>query len=94
MVRSSPPVNSTPPASNPENVLNTYSTAKADVVPSSPQQTVALWRLPTVLANVPISRSGWWAGVKSGRYPQPIRIGARCVAWRESDIRALIASLN
>lgn len=54
---------------------------------------IALWRLPTVLAHVPVSRSGWWAGVKSGRYPKPVRLSARCVAWRASDIRALVQSL-
>jgi predicted DNA-binding transcriptional regulator AlpA len=52
----------------------------------------ALWRLPTVLANVPVSRSHWWAGVASGRYPSPVRLSVRCVAWRSADIRALIAS--
>ena len=56
-------------------------------------QDIALWRLPTVLAHVPVSRSGWWAGVKSGRYPQPVRLSARCVAWRSADIRTLIESL-
>jgi len=53
----------------------------------------ALWRLPTVLEHVPVSRSGWWAGVKSGRFPQPVRISTRCVAWRAADIRALVESL-
>lgn len=65
-----------------------------DTVPPPHQNVeIALWRLPTVLAHVPISRSGWWAGVKSGRYPQPVRLSARCVAWRASDIRALVQSL-
>lgn len=54
---------------------------------------IALWRLPTVLRHVPVSRSGWWAGVRDGRYPQPVRLSARCVAWRASDIRSLIESL-
>ena len=54
---------------------------------------IALWRLPTVLQHVPISRSGWWAGVKAGRYPAPVRLSTRCVAWKSEDIRALINSL-
>jgi predicted DNA-binding transcriptional regulator AlpA len=42
-------------------------------------------------ALIPVSRSTWWAGVKTGRYPQPIRsLGARITAWRVEDIRALI----
>ena len=52
----------------------------------------ALWRLPTVLANIPVSRSHWLAGVASGRYPAPVRLSTRCVAWKSADIRALIAS--
>lgn len=61
--------------------------------PSPPTSDLALWRLPTVLQHVPVSRSGWWAGVKSGRYPAPIKLSPRCVAWRASDIRKLINSL-
>ncbi|MCA0919239.1 helix-turn-helix transcriptional regulator [Pseudooceanicola nanhaiensis] len=39
---------------------------------------------------VPVSRSTWWAGVRSGRFPQPIRLGPRTTAWRVGDIRALL----
>lgn len=59
--------------------------------PSDPS--IELWRLPTVLQHVPISRSSWFDGVKAGRYPAPVRLSTRCVAWRSSDIRSLIASL-
>ncbi|ASW45378.1 MULTISPECIES: helix-turn-helix transcriptional regulator [Xanthomonas] len=41
-------------------------------------------------ALIPVSRSTWWAGVRSGRYPQPVKLGERCTAWRVEDIRALI----
>lgn len=53
----------------------------------------SLWKLPTVLAEVPVSRSAWLAGVKAGRYPAPVRLSVRSVAWRAEDVRALIASL-
>jgi predicted DNA-binding transcriptional regulator AlpA len=44
-------------------------------------------------AIIPVSRSTWWAGVRSGRYPQPTRaLGPRITAWRVEDIRALIES--
>jgi predicted DNA-binding transcriptional regulator AlpA len=44
-------------------------------------------------AIIPVSRSTWWAGVRSGRYPQPTRaLGPRITAWRVDDIRALIES--
>ena len=63
--------------------------------PSSPplDPESELWRLPAVLAHVPISRSGWFAGVKSGRYPKPVRLSERRVAWRASDIRSFVAAL-
>ncbi len=42
-------------------------------------------------AIIPVSASTFWAGVKSGRYPQPTRLlGARITAWRVEDVRALI----
>lgn len=48
-------------------------------------------RLSQILTVIPISKSTWWAGVKSGRYPQPTRsLGERITAWRVEDIRALI----
>lgn len=39
---------------------------------------------------VPVSRSTWWAGVRSGRFPQPVRLGPRTTAWRVGDIRELL----
>ena len=46
---------------------------------------------PSIPPIIPVSKSTWWAGVKSGRYPQPVRtLGARITAWRVEDIRSLI----
>jgi prophage regulatory protein len=46
---------------------------------------------PPIPAIIPVGKSTWWAGVKSGRYPRPIRsLGTRITAWRVEDIRALI----
>jgi len=39
---------------------------------------------------IPVSKSTWWAGVKSGRFPQPVKLGPRITAWRVEEIRALI----
>lgn len=50
-------------------------------------------RLPQVLALIPISRSAWWAGVKKGRYPAPVKLSPRCSAWTVSSIRELIERL-
>jgi prophage regulatory protein len=67
--------------------------AKLPRVGSSADDDDPLLRLPEVLKRVPVSRSHWWAGVASGRFPAPVRLSVRCVAWRASSIRALIASL-
>ena len=45
---------------------------------------------PPIPPLFPVSRSTWWQGVKDGRYPKPVKIGARCTAWRVEDVRALI----
>jgi predicted DNA-binding transcriptional regulator AlpA len=50
---------------------------------------------PPVPPVIPVSKSTWWAGVKSGRYPQPVRsLGKRITAWRVEDIRALIENTS
>ncbi len=48
-------------------------------------------QIPPIL---PVSKSTWWAGVKSGRFPKPVNLGSRITAWRVSDIRALITLLD
>lgn len=46
---------------------------------------------PAIPAIIPVSKSTWWAGVRSGRYPQPTRaLGERITAWPVESIRALI----
>lgn len=45
---------------------------------------------PAIAALIPVSASTWWAGVKSGRFPRPIKLGPRTTAWRVDDVRALI----
>ena len=49
-------------------------------------------RLPQVLALYPVSRSTFWQMVADGRAPKPVRLSARCIAWRIEDIRALCES--
>jgi predicted DNA-binding transcriptional regulator AlpA len=53
-------------------------------------------RLKAILGPVgpiPLSRSTWWAGVRSGRFPAPIKIGG-ATAWPVASIKALINELN
>ena len=40
---------------------------------------------------IPVSKSSWWAGCKSGRYPAPRKLSERTTVWLESDILAVIA---
>lgn len=48
---------------------------------------------PPVPALIPVSKSTWWAGVATGRYPKPVKSLSRHVTmWRVESIRELIAS--
>lgn len=49
---------------------------------------------PPIPAIIPVSKSTWWSGVKSGRYPAPVKLSPRTTAWRVEDIRSLIASAS
>lgn len=62
-------------------------------VPVHPLPATGFLRLAGVLAPkgpIPVSRSTWWAGVKDGRFPKPLKLGPRTTVWRIEDIRALI----
>ncbi len=45
---------------------------------------------PPIPAVIPVGKSTWWDGVRSGRFPKPVKLGPRITAWRVEDIRALI----
>lgn len=52
-----------------------------------------LVRLSSILAPkgpIPVGKSTWWEGVKTGRFPRPVKLGPRVTAWRTEDIRMLI----
>ena len=49
---------------------------------------------PPIPPILPVSKSTWWAGIKSGRYPAGIKLSERCTAWDVSAIRALIEQLG
>ena len=48
---------------------------------------------PPIKAIIPRSKSSWWEGVKTGRYPEAIKLGANTTVWREDDVRRLIDNL-
>jgi predicted DNA-binding transcriptional regulator AlpA len=55
-------------------------------------------RLPQIIGDakrgipaiIPVCKSTWWNGCRSGKYPKPVKLGPRTTAWRVSDIIALI----
>ena len=51
-------------------------------------------RVSEIIKFIPIGKSTWWAGVKSGKYPKQVKLGRQTAAWRVEDIKALIESFN
>ena len=52
-----------------------------------------LMRLASIIGPggpIPVSKSTWWDGVKTGRFPKPVKLGPRITAWRVEDIRILV----
>jgi predicted DNA-binding transcriptional regulator AlpA len=47
---------------------------------------------PPVPALIPVKKSCWWDGVRSGRFPKPVKLSPHVTAWRVEDILNLIAS--
>lgn len=48
-----------------------------------------LLRLAQILERIPISKSTWWRGIKSGIYPQGFKLSEKVHVWRESEIDAI-----
>ena len=55
---------------------------------------VGYLRLSQILHIIPVSRSAWWEGCRSGIYPKPVKLGPRTTAWRVEDIRELMDRIN
>lgn len=51
-----------------------------------------LIRRPEVEARTGLSRSTLYEWMKRGEFPQPVKLGARIVAWRESDVTEWLES--
>ncbi len=47
-----------------------------------------LLRLPQVIARTTRSKPSIYADIKAGRFPAPVKIGIRAVAWRSTDLEA------
>lgn len=55
---------------------------KAGRGPKTPQ--------PAIAPLFPISRAGWYQGIKKGLYPAPVKLSERVAAWPVGAIRALL----
>ena len=42
---------------------------------------------------IPVCTSTWWEWVRTGKAPQPVKLGPNMTAWDVQDIRALISEL-
>ena len=79
-------------ASRAKNSLEAVQTSAPQNLSLVPE--VRLYRLPDVLARIPVSRSSWFAGIQVGRYPRGHHLGPRTTVWRSDDIDRLIESLE
>lgn len=63
---------------------------------------IAFLRLSHIIGNptkgippiVPVSKSTWWAGIKDGRFPAPLKLSPGVTVWRSSDIDDLCEKLS
>ena len=64
---------------------------------------VGFLRLPQIIGDpdaeppippiIPVKKSCWWDGVKTGRFPKPVKLGG-CTMWRVEDIRDFIHRMS
>lgn len=53
-----------------------------------------LLRVPQITDRMGISRSGWWKGVRDGKFPKGIKLSPRVTVWKSSQIDALITGIG
>lgn len=52
---------------------------------------IELWRMPRVMAATGLARAHIYKLVKDGNFPRPVKITARCSAWRSDLVQGWIA---
>lgn len=60
---------------------------------------VGYLRLPQIVGDaqrnipaiIPISRSAWYAGMKTSLYPKSFKLGPRTTVWRVADVMQLVS---
>ena len=73
---------------------NNYERPTMPAKVNQPQHDSLLRVVPHITDRMGISRSGWWKGVKDGKFPPGIKLSPRVTVWKSSEIDALIASLG
>jgi len=61
---------------------------------------VGYLRLPQIVGDahrnipaiIPVSKSAWYAGMKTGLYPKSFKLGPRTTVWRVADVMQLVSS--
>jgi prophage regulatory protein len=79
----------TQPAQAPHGAPPQPNDGRVTLTPARPGKLI---RLPLVEDRTGLGKSSIYAGVKAGTFPAPVRLSARAVAWRESDIDQWIAA--
>jgi prophage regulatory protein len=67
------------------NAINAETTANAN-------PDAIFLNVDAIVHILPMSKSTWLAGVKAGKFPQPVRLTPARPVWRKSDLDFLIAS--
>ena len=49
---------------------------------------------PPIPPMIPVGKTTWWQGVKSGIYPAPYKISPGISAWKVEDIEELLNKLG
>jgi hypothetical protein len=65
-------------------------------------KTAGFYRLTEIIGDakrglppiIPVGKTTWWDGCRTGRYPKPVKISRGVTAWRADDIRKLIEKLS
>ena len=53
-----------------------------------------LIRFPELQTLIPMSKPAIYNAMNEGRFPKPVKLGSRAVAWRESTIREYMDQLE
>ena len=50
--------------------------------------------IPPIPPLIPVSKSTWWAGVKSGRFPRSYKLGPGTTVWKAAEVRDYLVSVE